>query len=107
MSNDQKDQAKPTAQAANVASRLNELKNVNRIVTNAVNLINDVDIKGAHAGPVTEIIGWLTGFSQSLTGQIQAIESTLPKKEEDKNTDPPKAVEPEKVTAEAKEKSKV
>lgn len=65
----------------NIKARLVELNNVNRIVTNAINLINDVEIKGGHAGPVAEILGWLTGFSQSLTGQMTTLESSLPKEE--------------------------
>ena len=63
----------------NITARLSELTNVNRIVSNAINLINDVEIKGAHSGPVAEILGWLSGFSQSLTTQIKALEATLPK----------------------------
>jgi hypothetical protein len=75
---------------ANIKARIAELTNVNRIVSNAVNLINDVEIKGGHAGPVAEILGWLSGFSQSLTGQIKTLESSLPKEEI-------KVVEPEVV----------
>ncbi len=63
----------------NITARLSELTNVNRIVSNAINLINDVEIKGAHSGPVAEILGWLSGFSQSLTSQIKTLESSLPK----------------------------
>lgn len=66
---------------ANIKARVAELSNVNRIVSNAINLINDVEIKGGHAGPVAEILGWLSGFSQSLTGQIKTLESSLPKEE--------------------------
>lgn len=81
MSNDQATkQPDSNAVQANTEARLKELTNVNRIVTNALNLIVDVEIKGGHAGPVAEIIGWLTGFSQSLTSQIKTLESTLPKK---------------------------
>ena len=72
-------QPDPKAVEANIQARLKELTNVNRIVTNAIHLINDVEIKGAHAQPVTEIIGWLTGFSHSLTGQVKTLEATLPK----------------------------
>lgn len=78
---------------ANIEARLKELHNVNRIVSNAINLINDVDIKGGYSGPVFEILGWLTGFSQSLTSQSKALEATLPKHE------PLKVVEPEPVKA--------
>jgi len=71
----------------NIEARLKELSNVNRIITNAINLISDVDIKGGHAGAVVEILGWLTGFSQSLTGQMKALEATLPVKEPSKIID--------------------
>lgn len=67
---------------SNIDARLKELNNVNRIITNAINLISDVEIKGAHCGAVVEILGWLSGFSQSLTGQMKTLEATLPKKEE-------------------------
>ena len=66
---------------ANIQTRIAELTNVNRIVTNSINLINDVEIKGAHSGPVAEILGWLNGFSQSLTGQMKTLESSLPAKD--------------------------
>ena len=75
-------QTKPDSTAAVTEIRIKELTNVNRIVVNAVSLINDVSIKGAHAQPVTEILGWLVGFSQSLLGQIKTLQSTLPKVEE-------------------------
>lgn len=75
----------------NLKARIAELSNVNRIVTNAINLIQDVDIKGGHAGPVAEILGWLSGFSQSLTGQIKTLEGSLPKAEEVK---PVEVIEP-------------
>ena len=93
---------KPSAASAtetNTKARLAELTNVNRIVANAISLINDVEIKGAHAQPVTEILGWLTGFSISLTGQVKTLESTLPRQEEEKVREKaviePKALTPE------------
>lgn len=72
----------------NIKARIAELSNVNRIVTNAINLINDVEIKGGHAGPVAEILGWLSGFSQSLTGQIKTLSDSLPKEEPAKTVEP-------------------
>lgn len=77
-------QPNPHAVEQNIQARLKDLTNVNRIVTNAIALITDTDIKGGHAGAVTEMLGWLTGFSESLTGQIKTLEETLPKKEEKK-----------------------
>lgn len=76
----------------NIKARVAELTNVNRIVSNAINLINDVEIKGGHAGPVAEILGWLTGFSQSLIGQITTLESSLPKAEPVEAVKPVEAV---------------
>lgn len=69
---------------SNIQTRIAELTNVNRIVTNALNLITDVEIKGGHAGPVAEILGWLTGFSKSLTDQVKTLEAALPKTQEAK-----------------------
>lgn len=66
---------------ANIQTRLNELRNVHRIVQNAFNLIADVEIKGAHANAVAEILGWLNGFGSTLSNQIKALEETLPKQE--------------------------
>ncbi len=65
----------------NINARLKELNNVNRIIQNTVNLINDVEIKGGHSVAVAEILSWLVGFSQSLTSQVKALESSLPKEE--------------------------
>lgn len=79
---------------ANINARLKELGNINRIIQNAVNLIADVEIKGGHAGAVAEILGWLTGFSQSLQSQMKALEATLPKEE---TKEPAKTVELEAV----------
>lgn len=65
----------------NINARLNELKNVLRIVQNTFNLVSDVDVKGAHCNAVAEIMGWLNGFGKTLQTQIQALEATLPKEE--------------------------
>jgi len=77
---------------ANMKARIAELSNVNRIVSNAINLINDVEIKGGHAGPVAEILGWLSGFSKSLTEQMKILESSLPKEEVTESVKPVEVV---------------
>lgn len=77
----------------NIETRLKELKNVHRLISNTLNLICDVDIKGGHAVAVGEILGWLDGFRKSIEGQMTTLEATLPKKEE------VKAVELEAVKA--------
>ena len=65
-----------------IERKVKELENVNRLVGNTLNLINDIEIKGAYAGPVAEIQGWLTGFKSSVTTQIDTLKATLPKVEE-------------------------
>lgn len=64
-----------------IETKINELTNVSRLIANNINLINDVEIKGAYAGPVAEILGWLTGFKQSVQNQIETLKATLPKEE--------------------------
>lgn len=69
---------------ANIEQRLKELKNVHRLISNTLNLICDVDIKGGHAVAVGEILGWLDGFRKSIENQMTTLEATLPKAEEAK-----------------------
>lgn len=64
-----------------VETKIAELTNVNRLVSNTLNLINDIEIKGAYAGPVAEIQGWLTGFKASVQTQIEVFQAALPKPE--------------------------
>lgn len=56
-------------------AKLNDLKNVHRLVSNTINLINEVEIKGAYAGPVAEILGWLDGFKATLAKQMEVLQS--------------------------------
>ena len=90
---------------ANIQARLKEITNVNRIVTNAINLINDAEIKGAHSGPVAEILGWLTGFSQSLAGQVKTLEAAMPTKAEPTKASGEKVVGSTKVEEKAEVKA--
>lgn len=69
--------------------KIKELQNVHRLITNTVNLIGDVEIKGAYAGPVAEIQQWLEGFKQSVNTQMQALQAALPKIEEKKEESKP------------------
>jgi hypothetical protein len=89
---DVKDQVKEQVERTKqIEVRLADLKNVNRLATNTINLINDVEIKGAYAGPVMEIIQWIDGIKKAVQTQIDALEPLLPKAEE------PKVVEAEVV----------
>lgn len=63
----------------NIEARLKELNNVARVIQNAINLIQDVEIKGGHAHAVAEILSWLTGFNQSLLAQVKTLEPIAPK----------------------------
>lgn len=65
----------------NIQTRITELKNVLRLISNTINLINDMDIKGAYSGPVSEILGWLEGFKKSVNNQVEVLEVSLPKQE--------------------------
>jgi hypothetical protein len=89
---DVKDQVKEQVERTKqIEARLADLKNVNRLASNAINLINDIEIKGAYAGPVLEIVQWIDGIKKAVQTQIDALEPLLPKVEE------PKVVEAEVV----------
>ena len=80
---DVKDQVKEqTERTKQIEARLADLKNVNRLASNAINLINDIEIKGAYAGPVLEIVQWIDGIKKAVQTQIDALEPLLPKVEE-------------------------
>lgn len=64
-----------------IETKIKELENVNRLVSNCISLINEMEIKGAYAGPVAEILGWLTGFKASVLTQTEAFKTALPKPE--------------------------
>lgn len=81
----------------NITTRLNELKNVHRIVQNTFNLIADVEIKGAHANAVAEILGWLNGFGTTLNNQMKALEETLPKNDVKQESKPIEEVKAEVI----------
>ena len=79
---DVKDQVKEQMERTKqIEARLADLKNVNRLASNTINLINDVEIKGAYAGPVVEIIQWIDGIKKAVQTQIDALEPLLPKAE--------------------------
>lgn len=79
---DVKDQVKEQVdRTRQIESRLVDLKNVNRLATNAINLINDIEIKGAYAGPVLEIVQWIDGIKKAVQTQIDALEPLMPKAE--------------------------
>jgi hypothetical protein len=79
---DVKDQVKEQAERTKqIEGRLVELKNVIRLASNTVNLINDVEIKGAYAGPVVEIVQWIEGIKKAVQTQVDALEPLVGKPE--------------------------
>lgn len=64
-----------------VQSKLTELKNVLRLSSNTINLVNDMEIKAVYCLPVAEILNWLTSIKTSVETQISTLEETLPKDE--------------------------
>ncbi len=85
------DQTNKTDANAQITKQVADLVNVDRLVSNTLNLIADMDIKGAYSKPVAEIQDWLTSFKTTLQTQRQALEAVLPK---------PEAKEPEVLKAE-------
>jgi len=61
-----------------IEKQLADLTNVDRLISNTLNLISDIEIKGAYAGPVKEIQDWLTGFKGNIATQISALKAVLP-----------------------------
>ncbi len=82
------DQTNKTDANAQLSKQIADLTNVERLVTNTLNLIADMDIKGAYSKPVAEIQDWLTNFETTLQAQRQALEAVLPKPEEAKPVEP-------------------
>ena len=62
-----------------LVKQIADLANVDRLIGNTLNLIADIEIKGAYAGPVSEIQQWLTSFKSTIQAQKNALESALPK----------------------------
>ena len=66
--------------------KIEELKNVRRIVQNNLNLIAEVTIQGSHAFAVAEIVQWLSGFDKRLSADIDLLTSSLPQQGKEQET---------------------
>lgn len=71
-------------QLAQIEARIKDLENTSRICQNTINLIGEMEVKGAYAKPVAEVIDWLVGLHQAVQNQIVPLKSLLPKPEEPK-----------------------
>jgi hypothetical protein len=60
--------------------KLNELRNVSRVTGNNLALLLDMEIKGAYAEPMLEVIQWLKNLDGATKQQIATLEATLPAK---------------------------
>lgn len=58
---------------ADKEKQIKDLDNVLRLVTNNTNLLNDMEIKGAYAMPMAEVLSWLDAFKRSVTDQLNAL----------------------------------
>lgn len=64
-----------------LSRKLAELENLNRVLTNGINWCSDVEIKVAYIQPVSEFMGFLTGFKQNIEQQRAALAAVTPKTE--------------------------
>lgn len=71
-----KDQAEQMKQ---IETRVKELENINRICGNAINLLNDMEVKGAYCKPVSEVLDWLAGLKTNIQTNIDQLKTLLPK----------------------------
>jgi hypothetical protein len=58
--------------------QLKELDELNRVVTNGLNWLADVEVKVAYIQPVQEFIDFLTGFKGNVAQQRAALASVAP-----------------------------
>lgn len=76
----------------NAAIELNrkiaELENLHRMLTNGLNWLSDVEIKVAYIQPVSEFVGFLTGFKANIEQQRAALQAVTPKKTESEVVEP-------------------
>jgi hypothetical protein len=63
-----------------IERKLNELRNVSRVTGNNLALLLDMEIKGAYAEPMLEVIQWLKNLDVATKQQIATLEATLPAK---------------------------
>ena len=66
-------------QSANqLDKQLKELEELNRVVTNGLNWLSDVEIKVAYIQPIGEFIGFLNGFKGNVENQRKALQAQMP-----------------------------
>ena len=66
--------------------KLKELDELNRVVSNGLNWLSDVEVKVAYIQPVLEFVSFLQGFKGNIEQQRTALQAVAPKVEEAKET---------------------
>ena len=61
--------------------QLKELDELNRVVSNGLNWLSDVEVKVAYIQPIGEFIGFLNGFKGNVEQQRAALAAVTPKVE--------------------------
>lgn len=59
--------------------KIKEFDELNRVITNGINWLADVEVKVAYIHPINEFMGFLNGFKQNVAAQKAAIVALLPK----------------------------
>ena len=66
---------------AELERKLKEFEQLDRVISNGLNWLNDVEIKVADIVPINEFIGFLNGFKGNIAQQKATIAALLPKVE--------------------------
>ena len=61
--------------------QLKELDETNRILTNGLNWLSDVEVKVAYIQPISEFIGLVNGIKGNVENQRKALVASIPEKE--------------------------
>ena len=57
--------------------QLKELDELNRVVSNGLNWLSDVEVTVAYIQPVSEFIGFLNGFKGNVIKQREALQAVV------------------------------
>jgi hypothetical protein len=62
-----------------LSKQLKEIDELNRVVSNGLNWLAELDVKVAHIQPVAEFIGFLNGLKGNIAKQREALVAVMPK----------------------------
>lgn len=72
-----------SAQAASELERkIKELTELDRVITNGINWISDLEVKVAYIGPVSEFVAFLQGFKANVAQQREVLKPLVEEKSE-------------------------